>query len=147
MEKFVEKVSLRGIFNVEIFRAGKLVEEILDENLVVNGARFQMAHLVAGEVSGRDIASIAFGTSGTTPDPSDTSITNQYIKPILSFSYPENGRVRFNWNLLVTENNGMAIMEFGLLTVDGMLFARKTRVNPIHKAADISIEGYWTIIF
>jgi hypothetical protein len=147
MEKFVEKVPLRGIFWIKVFRSGKLIEEFLDENLIVNKARFQMAHLVAGEWSERAITKIAFGTSGTDPDLSDTIITNQYVKPILGFSYPENGRVQFNWNLLVTENNGMAIMELGLLTTDGTLFARKTRINPIHKESDISIEGHWTIIF
>jgi hypothetical protein len=147
MMKFIEKAPLRGIFQIKVFRFGKLIGQTLDGNLIVNGARFQMAHLIAGEASGRNIANIAFGTNGADPDPSDTVITNQYYKPIQGFSYPDSGRVQFNWNLLVSENNGMAIMEFGLLTADGMLFARKTRVNPIYKASDISIEGHWTIIF
>jgi hypothetical protein len=147
MEKFVETVPFRGIFNAKVFSSGKLIDNILEENLIVNGARLQMARLVAGEVTGRNITEIAFGTSGTNPDKSDTVITNQFVKPVLGFSYPESGNVQIGWNLLVTENNGMAIMEFGLLTADGTLFARKTRVSPIYKASDISIEGHWTIIF
>jgi len=147
MERFVEKVPLRGTFGMKVFKSGKLVEEILDDNLIVNVARNQMAHLVAGETTGRKIAKIAFGTSNTEPNAADTSIANQWAKAISGFSYPESGKVQFDWELLVTENNGMAILEFGLLTVDGQLFARKIRTNPIHKASDISIEGHWTLIF
>lgn len=142
-----EEVPVNGIFRLKVYRSGVLIEEQEDSNLIVNGARIQMAHLVAGEVTGRHITKIAFGTSGKEPEPTDTAITNQFVKPISDFSYPESGRVTFDWELLVTENNGMAILEFGLLSHDGTLFARKSRVNPIHKASDISLEGQWTLIF
>ena len=147
MEKFVEKVPLRGTFGMKVFKSGKLIEEIQDENLIVNIARNQMAHLVAGEVENRNVAKIAFGTSNTEPVATDTTITDQWAKVIAGHSYPESGKVQFDWELLTTENNGMAILEFGLLTADGQLFARKIRTNPIHKASDISIEGHWTLIF
>jgi hypothetical protein len=55
--------------------------------------------------------------------------------------------VQVNWKLLVSEANGKAIREFGLLTEDGTLFARRIRANPIYKESDISIEGEWIIIF
>jgi hypothetical protein len=147
MEKFLEKVPMRGVFKTFVYRRGVLVEEYCDDNLIVNGARLQMAHLVAGDAAQRHINRIAFGTNGTEPDPADTLITNQYAKSISGVVYPENGRAQFDWELLVTENNGMAILEFGLLTQDGTLFARKTRTSPIYKESDISIEGHWTIIF
>jgi hypothetical protein len=147
MEKFIEKIPLRGIFGMKTYKHGKLIEEILDKNLVVNGARVQMAHLIAGDVEQRSVTQIAFGTNNTDPDKADTIITGQWAKDISGFIYPENGRVQFDWKLLTTENNGMAIREFGLLTADGTLFARKTRTNPIYKAEDISIEGHWIIIF
>jgi hypothetical protein len=147
MVKLTENIPMRGIFQMKVFRAGILIEEYEDHNLIVNGARFQMAHLVAGEVAGRHVTQIAFGTSGTAPDVTDTAIANQFVKNLSGFSYPEAGRVQFDWELLVTENNGMAILEFGLLSQDGTLFARRTRTNPIYKESDISIEGHWTIIF
>jgi len=147
MEKINETVLLRGVFEMRVYKAGKLMEEITDNNLIVNIAREQMAHLVAGETSERHITSIAFGTNNVDPEPGDTVITGQFVKPLLGYSFPANGRVRFDWILGVTENNGMAIREFGLLTADERLFARKTRTNPINKESDISIEGNWTIIF
>ena len=142
-----DKFPMRGIFEMKVYRKGALIERYRDENLIVNGARVQAAHLVAGDAAGRSIARIAFGTNGTTPVDADASITNQFAKDVAGFEYPDMGQVTVNWELLTTEDNGQAIMEFGLLTADGTLFARKTRNNPIHKESDISIEGHWTIIF
>ena len=147
MEKIDEKVLLKGIFALKLYKSGKLIEEMMDENLIVNIAKEQMARLVAGVTPGRFITSIAFGTSNVEPELTDTVITGQWSKAISSFSFPEIGRVRFDWQLGVTENNGMAIREFGLLTGDGNLFARKTRTNPINKESDILVEGSWTLIF
>jgi hypothetical protein len=147
MEKFLEKIPMQGIFELKVYQAGKLIEKILDHNLIVNGAKVQMAHLAAGDVIGRNINRIAFGTSGNAPVLSDTLLAGQWSKPVSGFAYPGIGKVQIDWELLVTENNGMAIMEFGLLTADGTLFTRRTRQNPIHKASDISLEGHWTIIF
>jgi hypothetical protein len=145
--KAMDKFPLRGIFVVKVYRQDILIEEYRDDNMIVNGARVQAARLVAGDVTGRSIAKIAFGTNETAPTEADAVITNQFAKPVTGFEYPGMGQVQVDWELLVTENNGMAIMEFGLLTTDGTLFARKTRNNPINKESDISIEGHWTIIF
>jgi hypothetical protein len=148
MNKFSEKCNpLRGIFTLNVFKKGKLVETFEDYNMIVDGARIQMAHLIAGEVTNRKISKIYFGTNGTPPEVSDTEITNPFIKELDGFDYPEQGQVSFSWNLAVSENNGQAIMEFGLVCADGTLFARRTRGNPINKEEDISLEGTWTIVF
>jgi hypothetical protein len=138
---------MHGILSMRVYRSGILIEEYEEHNLIVNMARFQMARLIAGDTEGRHITHIAFGTSGTEPAAADTVITGQFAKPLSGFSFPENGKVQFDWELPVTENNGMAIREFGLLTADGALFARRARTNPINKESDISIEGHWIIIF
>jgi hypothetical protein len=142
MVKLDENIPMKGIFELKVYRSGKLIEKIEEHNLVVNGAKAQMARLIAGNVSDRNINRIAFGTNGIEPELTDTLITGQWTKQISGFAYPGNGRVQFNWELLVTENNGMAIREFGLLTGNGTLFSRKTRVTPIHKAPDISLNPY-----
>ena len=147
MKNANDKVPLRGIFEMKVYKSGKLIDEIMDDNLIVDTAKEQLTHLLAGVTQGRFITSIAFGTSNTTPEKTDTVITGQWSKEVSQHSFPENDRVRFDWHLDVTENNEMAIREFGLLTGDGKLFARKTRTNPINKESDISLEGNWTIIF
>jgi hypothetical protein len=77
----------------------------------------------------------------------DTVITGAFTKNVAGFTYPATGQVTIAWNLLTSEDNGQAIMEFGLVCADNTLFSRRVRANPIYKAADISIEGQWTIIF
>ncbi|WP_020613217.1 hypothetical protein [Sediminispirochaeta bajacaliforniensis] len=142
-----EVVPVRGDFRMQVYRGEQLVLEYQDRNLIVDAARSVMARLISGEVSGRSIDRIAFGTNQSTPTPGDTGITSAYMKPVQAFSYPAPGQVEIAWNLLVTEANGMSIGEFGLLTADGALFARKHRTKAIEKESDISIEGQWLIIF
>ena len=149
--RFTDRQEIRGILEYKVYRhkgdEKELIEEFRDDNLIVNGARDQMARLIAGNVANRSINRIALGTSGTAPDVADTAITNQFAKPVNGFSYPSMGQVQIDWELLVTENNGMAILEFGLLCADNTLYSRRIRNNPIHKESDISLEGQWTIIF
>jgi hypothetical protein len=137
---------MRGCFRMRVYKRGKLVEEYQDRNLIVNGARDAVARLISGAGEGKQIARIAFGTSGNIPTPDDTAITNPFIKPILSASYPETGQVEFKWNLQSGEANGKGIIEFGLLCADGTLYARKIRQEAIPKEPDISLEGEWIII-
>jgi hypothetical protein len=145
--RFVEKTPLIGTIRYTVFKNGVPVERFEDSNLIVNGARVQMAHLIAGDVGQRSINGISVGTNGDIPAVTDTEITGAFTKAVDGFAYPANGQVQVNWKLLVSEANGMAIREFGLLTGNGTLFARRIRANPIYKESDISIEGEWIIIF
>lgn len=145
--KEIETFPLRGIFELIVKKDGKVIETYRDDNLIVNGARNQAARLFAGDGANRAIANIAFGTSGSAPAVTDTAITGAYTKAVSGFEYPETGQVQTNWELGTSENNGMAIMEFGLLSADGTLLCRKVRERPINKETDISIEGHWKWIF
>lgn len=145
--KVTERFPVRGIFELTVKKGGQVIETYRDDNLIVNGARNQAARFFAGDGANRAIAKIAFGTSGAAPAVTDTVITNAYTKAVSGFEYPDMGQVQTNWILNTDEANGMAIMEFGLLSADGTLLCRKVRDNPIHKEADISIEGHWTWIF
>ncbi|MDR2484451.1 MAG: hypothetical protein LBD55_03550 [Treponema sp.] len=142
-----DKARIHGEFHLRVFRRGMLIEEYEDHNLIVNGARAAMARLVANDGSGKPINRIAFGTNGAAPSPANTVITAPFTKAVAGFSYPATGQVQINWNLLIGEANGKAIMEFGLICTDGTLFARKNRTNAIAKDSDISLEGQWIITF
>jgi hypothetical protein len=146
MNKCLDSVKLRGFFEMRAYRDGKLIEKYIDRNHIVNGAYVQLGHLMGGDVGGRSIAKIAFGTDGKSPESADTMITKAFVKPVLRYEVPDDiiGLVQFYWELEVMENNGMGIHEFGLLTEDDTLFARKARLKPLHKEPDISMEGCWT---
>jgi hypothetical protein len=139
--------SLIGIFRMKVLKAGKVIEETEERNLIVDVARIQMAHLIGGDGASRQLTKISFGTNGTDPVVSDTEITSPFTKNLDGHTYPEEGQVTFNWSLTTSEDNGQAILEFGLMSADGSLFARRTRANPIYKEADIALQGTWTIIF
>ncbi|MDR0637588.1 MAG: hypothetical protein LBG27_01575 [Spirochaetaceae bacterium] len=145
--RFVENTPLKGTLRYTVFKNGVPVERAEEPNLIVNGARLQMARLIAGDVAQRSVNRISVGTNGAAPTVADMEITGAFTKEVAGFAYPADGQVQVNWKLLVSEANGMAIREFGLLTADGTLFARRIRANPIYKESDISIEGEWIIIF
>jgi hypothetical protein len=142
-----ETAAMRGVFRMRIYRRGTLIEQYEDPNLIVDGARTAMARLIAGNGTGKNLNRIAFGTNGAMPVPGNTLIASPFTKSFDRVSYPASNQVEFAWSLATTEANGKAISEFGLLCVDGALFARKNRGKPINKDSDIAIDGQWVIIF
>lgn len=147
MQKMQEGFPMRGILEIVVRRKGEVIERWRGENLIVNGARNHAARLFAGDGENCAIAKIAFGTNGSSPVVDDTEITDAFTKPVTGFEYPDTGQIQTNWDLNTNEDNGMAIMEFGLLSADGTLLCRRVREKPIYKESDISIEGHWTWIF
>ena len=161
VERVEEQKPMKGIFSLRVYRhvngERRLIDEYEERNLIVNDARVQMAHLVAGEhisldsnddpIGGRHITQIGFGIDSTAAMVADTMLTDPFMKPLDGFEYPEMGQVQFNWGLGINEANGKEIKEFGLFCEDGKLFARRVRLKPINKEDDISLEGTWTIIF
>lgn len=137
---------MRGEFHLEVWnKRGELVEVYDDKNLIVNLAKTAMSVLLATASTGKNITKIAFGTSSISPDLADTVITNAIVKTLDGFTYPEFNSVQFAWTLDFADANGMNIAEFGLLSEDGGLFARKTRVA-IAKDDQLSLVGTWKIV-
>ncbi len=139
---------LRGAFSLRVIdKYGNIIEEYMDNNLIVNAAKVTLASLISNaSVSNKVITKIGFGTGNTTPTASDTALTNAYVKNISRYTYPSAGQVKFSWTLDYGEANPKAIAEFGLLSSDGTLFARKVR-SVINKDSDLALAGDWTIIF
>jgi hypothetical protein len=142
-----DTAALSGRFCLEIRdRRGELLDLIDEPNLIVNGAKNQLARLVAGSGANRHITHIGFGVGTAAPAPGNTGLTSAYWKSVGPVEYPADGQVAFSWSLATSEANGLALTEFGLRCADGTLFARKVR-NPIHKSDDLSLTGVWTLMF
>lgn len=144
--KFFDNQPMRGDFRLEVRRNGVLEQVFEERNLIVNGAKDQLARLVGGSGANRQITQIGFGIGAAAASPGNTALTSAYTKPVTSVEYPTTGQVRFNWTLSTAEANGKSITEFGLVCADGTLFSRKVRA-PIQKESDLSLSGAWTIIF
>lgn len=138
--------SLSGEFALRIYRDGAIADEIVEPNLIVNGALGQLAHLIGGAGTNRHITHIGFGTGTGAASPDNTGLTGAFWKPITAVTYPATGHTSFSWSLSTAEANGMSITEFGLRCADNVLFARKVR-SAIVKDSDLSLTGTWTIKF
>lgn len=136
-----------GHFLMQVFRAGELIETFSEKNLIVDGSKTIHAKLLGGTVANNSITQVAFGTNGTTPAGGNTAITSPFTKAIDSVTYPAANQVAFNFSLASSEANGKALLEFGLLTAAGALYARKIRATALNKDTDISLTVTWTITF
>jgi len=136
-----------GEFRLRVYRGSELIEEFIEKNLIVDGSKLIHAKLLGGAVANNSVTQISFGTSGTAPASGNTSITNPYTKAIDTVTYPASNQVSFNFSLGTSENNGAAIMEFGLLTAGSALYARKVRAAALSKASDLTLSGSWIITF
>ncbi len=136
-----------GRLVINVFRGGDLVETFDEQNLIVDGYKQTHARLLGGDVTNRSVIQFGVGTNGTAPAAGNTALTGAFTKAIDTVSYPATNQVKFDFSLSSAEANGMAIMEFGLLTGNGVLYARRVRSSALNKDSDISISGSWTITF
>lgn len=141
-----DTLALSGEFELRIYRAGQLVDEIVERNLIVNGALGQLARLIGGDGASRHITHIGFGTGTAAASPDNTGLTGAFWKPVTAVTYPATGHAAFSWSLSTAEANGLSITEFGLRCADNTLFSRKVRAA-IVKDSDLSLTGIWTIKF
>ncbi len=135
---------ISGVLKLTAYnRHGQKLWEKSDHNQIVVGAYAITAEALAG-VEAAKIAKVAAGTNGTAPAETDDQITDPTIVDIQTIEYPRPGVARFNFTFGYYDAAGKAICEFGLLTTDGRLFARKVR-TPIDKSKYMSIVGAWEI--
>jgi hypothetical protein len=137
----------KGRLSYQVFRDGKVIEEVDDRNLVVIGSQVTHAHLLGGDTANRSVTLFGVGTNGTASLFANASLTGSYVNSLGSPTYPASNQVSFPFSLASTEANGMAIMEFGLFTTGGVLYARNVRSLALNKASDISLSGTWVISF
>lgn len=136
-----------GLFVLDVFRRGKLIEHFEEKNLIVDSSKQIHSHLLGGDVTNNSVTKFGVGTNGTAPAGGNTSLTGSFVKAVDGASYPATNQVRFAFSLSTAEANGIAILEFGLLTGSTVLYARKVRSVALNKAADLSLSGTWTISF
>ena len=146
-DSFKTNKDLKGIFELTIRdRSGKIIEKYEDKNLIVDRARFNMAHLIGQSGNSVYIDAIGFGTGTAAPVPEDLVLTGSTEFAFDAVTYPDNNAVAFLWSLGYDDLVGMTITEFGLISNNGDLFSRKVRAA-IVKSDDFTVNGKWTILF
>lgn len=145
-------LKIVGRFALKIYHAdGRLLDDYVGENLVVNQGKDGLAKMLGGDIdvsSGEKVVdTVGFGSSAAPATVTDTVLTGSFEKAITEVTYPAANQINFFWELGLLENNGATIREFGLITGDGGLFARKVRGTDIVKTDVIRLEGNWTVTF
>ena len=135
----------KGEFHIDVYKEGKLVEEISDHNLVVDVARGRLAELAAG-LSNAYITQIGCGSGSAPEGAEDTALTDQQLFPLTSATVEERD-AKFSFTIDNSQANGMAIHEFGLFCSDGLMFTHRVRDGVIEKKSDIQLKGYWILHF
>lgn len=136
-----------GEFRLRVYRGTELVEEFIEKNLIVASSKQMLSRLLGGSVTNNSVSQIGFGTNAASPVAGNTALTNATLKNLDSITYPDASSVSFNFSLGSAEANGKAISEFGLLSPNGVLFARRVRSAPLNKESDMSLAGSWIITF
>lgn len=145
-----ETMKLTGILTINIFKKGVLIDTRFEKNLILDIGKQNLAVLLAGDPmlgANCEVTEIAFGDDPNPVTAGDTSVANEFAKPIDSYNFPAQNQVAFVWALAEPENNGVDIYEFALKTGNGDLFSKRVLTSPIEKTADIRLEGTWTIGF
>lgn len=141
-----DKVQVKGTVNIWVYDTKReLLLHDVQSNLVVTLGKKSLAHLLGGATNG--VTKIQAGTNATATALTDTTITGGSLPVnIVSSVYPLDGSIMFNFTFGTGDANGITIVEFGLLTADGVLFSRITRAG-IVKTSAISVVGTWQIDF
>ncbi len=92
------------------------------------------------------IIKVGVGEGDAEPEPTDTGLTNEFIKPVSNIDSDTPFEIVFDFTIQSGDANGLVITEFGLFTGAEVLMARRTR-PPLTKTSDIVIDGTWTISF
>lgn len=131
----------------EVRQAGRVIEVVRERNLIVNNAKTIHAKLVGGSFANQNVTQFGVGTNGNAAAGTDSALAGAFLKAVDGVTFPNAGQVQFAFSLASTEANGIAILEFGLLTANNTLYARRVRSTALNKASDISLTGTWTITF
>ncbi|MCW4589736.1 hypothetical protein NO263_03980 [Gluconacetobacter entanii] len=139
----------RGRVDLKIWRAGILIAHEMSSNLIVAGAADMKAALLSGDVTGKyAISQVGFGTNASPAQETDDALTGAYVKSVDGITAnAATGQLTVAFSLATTEANGISISEYGILSANGLLFARRVRDLPLLKASDLSFSGTWQITF
>jgi hypothetical protein len=155
---FTEKYNpkIKGILHLDIFKSGSKISEE-SHNTITDTSPAILARLIGmqGTYSDKAITTIKISNGDAPAAKTNTDLdgTEDYSNAIVSVDYSilAPNEVQFNFIFDASEFNGYDVWQFGLFTGDGKMFSMLSRnpskSYPIEKDADVTIHGWWKIIF
>lgn len=138
-------IKAKGEVFIQVFEGEKLIDTLHENNLVVTLGKTNLTKLLGGDAAGKPITKIGVGENGAAAVVGDNALQNMFSKALSNVTYPDAQSVLFHFDILNNEANGRTIREFGLLTSDNVLSARKVRGAEIVKTDVIRLVGTWKI--
>ena len=158
--------EIRGEFGLQVYKRGKLIDEYVDHNLIVEVGRQRLAELAAGKSTAAiKYIGVGSGKSYVANGRALETDKDTTLEDLQLFEFKANDGdaeavevngmdARFNFCLTKAEANGLEIRELGLFCADGVMFSHRVRMNQertkllmIDKASDIEIRGYYILHF
>ena len=143
--------SIKGLFHIELKSSdGSIIDTYTNHNLVVNGGKALLAHsLVGSDIDNKKISKFGVGDSiaVSSGDMIGLQGTNIFKKVIVGYEFPVYNQAKINFEVGLTEANGIDIKEFGLFSADGTLFNRVTWNKNVLKSSSFALSGYFLISF
>lgn len=136
-----------GRFMLCVYDSGRLVHSLDEPNLIVASSKQILSRLLGGDPLAWAVTQIGFGVNGSKPALGNTGLQNGFVRALGTTTYPNGKTISFNYALDADEAVGKPISEFGLLSGNNILFARKVTAKPIVKTNTLSFSGRWDIIF
>lgn len=143
----MSKISVSGRLKLRIEHLDGSVEHYDQRNMLMAYTVQRLIDTITTSEPDTDfIAQIGYGEGTTASTPDDSALTNAFVKNLSSLDTTTPGVITATFTLESGEGNGLSISEFGLLTTDDNLVARRTR-DAIAKVEGVRIDGTWTITF
>lgn len=111
--------------------------------MILNAGKLNVEQLLAGNVSGKKVTKIGFGTSAAPVSGTDSALTSAVIKTVTAVAYQAGNIVEFQ-TTLVAGDPAMTINEMGLYNEDDILVHRKV-ITPKEKVAGVTYAAAYRV--
>ena len=129
--------------NIKVIKDTKVINEINTHNLVVDsGLQRVIKYINAGLYD--PVMKIAIGAGTTAPANTDIGLDEYLMEGSIIKRTEDTKKCIFEYLLGMDNLNGNALTEAGLLTDDGILFARVVH-DAINKSSLIQVLYTWTV--
>jgi len=140
---------LSGEFSLRAVNEADGEEILIKKNLVVNNFYTQLAYLLSGDTTSRNIDRIAFGSGSATPVEGNTNITH-LVPPVwltATVTYPTIYSVRFTavWAQAVQNTN--PVTEAGLFFAGSTGLAARVTFQSMRKSTGWTWTIQWTLAY
>ena len=136
-------IEFQNKVNIKIIAGNKVIKELEEKNLVVASGLQRVIKYINGGLYD-PVMEIAIGKGTTAPNDADIELEDYLGQGAIIKRTEDTKKCIFEYLLGVDQLNGEALTEAGLITDNGILFARVVH-EALNKTSLIQILYTWTV--